>query len=499
MKRQLHRVHVGVEAPEFWDQQDALAGFSASAGSAGASRQQRPTLAAPDFPWENLGVEARFIGSESIDCVAALQPNIFHGHGADELKRYLRGAATRGETALLISMIGEEEDHPRYPLASHDASVLLPGMQGSIAGRRLPEGAVGQLADGLDPTDRDLALRLLSRPAGSAWWAIEPASLEAVRGDGSGREVYSPSGEFKPILVNMIGEALAGVWLPEEEDWRWYVVPRGDDWPQLVEWLVSRALPEHVPAALRRVRTSEPLDQELLTAAELAARAALTQFDESVEERRAEMVAEVSAAQAIANDVRSGLLYGTGRELVLAVKRVLEEGGLVVEDFDEILGVGVSADLLVSTTGGYWLVEVKSAGGSAGEDLIEDLQRHVRTWPQLKRPETLSGGALVVNHQHKLSPLERQIEAYTRAEFVASLPFPVVPTLALFAWWRDGDFAAIKAAVTGDARQYSHNLQRRSIAHNETARDSAEIKRAGHSPDPPGSLLNRLIRRSSRR
>src|SRR5918996_2044691 len=109
MKRELHRVHVGVEAPEFWDQRDALAAFSAPAGSGAAPRQQRPTLAAPDFPWGDFGVEPRFIGSESIDCVAALQPNIFHGHGADELNRYLSGATTRGETALLISMIGEDE------------------------------------------------------------------------------------------------------------------------------------------------------------------------------------------------------------------------------------------------------------------------------------------------------------------------------------------------------------------------------------------------------
>jgi hypothetical protein len=469
MKRELHGVHVGFEAPEVWDQQDALAALSAPAGSGGATRHQRPTLSAPDFPWRDLGVEPRFISRESIDCVAALQPNVFHGHGADELDRYLRGAATRGETALLISMIGEDGAQPRYPLASHDASVLLPGMQGSIAGRRLPEGTVGQVPGGLDLTDRDLALRLLNRPAGSAWWAIEPASLEAVRGDGTGRQVYTPSGQFKPVLVNAIGEALASVWLPEEKDWRWYVVPRGDDWPQLVEWLVARALPEHVPGALRRVRTSEPLDEELLTNAELTARAALTQFEGEVDERRAQLVAEVSAARQIATDMRSGLLYGTGRELVLAVKRALEEGGLVVEDLDETLGIGVSADLLVSMTRGYWLVEVKSAGGSPGEDLVDDLQRHVRTWPQLKRPETLSGGALVVNHQHKRSPLERQTEVYRRAEFVASLPFPVVPALALFAWSRDGDFAAIKAAVTGDARQHSHNLQRRSAARNGTA------------------------------
>jgi hypothetical protein len=465
MVRGLHRVHVGVEPPEVWDQREAAAAFSPGLAPVGARRTQRPKLAAPDFPWNNLGVEPRFVGSESIDCVAALQPNIFYGHGSEELNRFLKGAAVRGETALVLSMIGQEEAEPRYPLASHDASVLLPGPRGSIAGRRLPEGAVGQLVDGLDPADRDLALRLRNRPAGSTWWAMEPASLEAIRGDGTGREIHSPRGEFKPILVNAIGEALAGVWLPEDDDWRWYIVPWGDDWAQLVGWLVAHALPEYVPAALRRVHDAEPLDEALLTNAEVAARAALTKFEEAVAEKRSDFVAEVSAAEAKAKDVRSGLLYGTGRELVVVVRRVLEEAGFVVEDLDETLGVGVSGDLLVWTKDDYWLVEVKSARGNAGENLVDDLQRHMRTWPQLNRPETLSGGTLVVNHQHRQSPLERRTEPYTHTAFVASLPVPVVPTLALFVWWRDGNLGAIKAAVTGDARQYGLDLRRRSTGH----------------------------------
>jgi len=218
----------------------------------------------------------------------------------------------------------------------------------------------------------------------------------------------------------------------------------------------------------------------LLTNAELAARTALAQFEQQVEARRAQLTADLSAAQVIVNDVRPGLLYGTGRELVLAVKRVLEEGGFVVEDLDETLGVGVSGDLLVSSTGGCWLVEVKSASGGAGEDLVDDLQRHIRTWSQLKRPETLSGGVLIVNHQHKRSPLERQAEVYTRTEFVASLPFPVVSALALFAWWRDGDFAAVRAAMTGDARLYGHDLRRPSTARREPAKGSPETGTASH-------------------
>ena len=452
MSREFHSVHVGIEGPGVWEQREAAA-FSPGVGLRGRARLQRPELANPDFPWKALRVEPRFIGSESVDCVAALQPNIFYGHGSEELNRYLRGAATRGETALLVSMIGEDEPRSLNPLATHDTDILLPGDHGSIAGRRLPDGAVGQHAVDLDSTDRDLALRLLSRPSGSAWWAIEPGTLHAIRGDGTGEKFHSPSGVFKPILVNEIGEAMAGVWIPEEEDWRWYVVPRGNDWRQLIDWMILRVVPEYVPAAQRRVRTAEPLDDALLTGTELTARAALDEFEGTVEEQRAELVGRLTSAQDEANDVRSGLLYGTSRELVGAVKSVLEAAHIVTEDLDETLGVGMSGDLLVAIADKYWLVEVKSASGNAGEALMDDLQRHVRTWPELNRPETLSGGTLIVNHQHRLPPLERQATVYTRAEFVASLPSPVVPALALFAWWRDGSESAITAAVTGNARQ----------------------------------------------
>ncbi|MGH9199525.1 MAG: hypothetical protein ACRD1T_27820, partial [Acidimicrobiia bacterium] len=66
---------------------------------------------------------------------------------------------------------------------------------------------------------------------------------------------------------------------------------------------------------------------------------------------------------------------------------------------------------------------------------------------------------------HRQSHLYRRTEPYTHTAFVASLPVPVVPTLALFVWWRDGNLAAIKAAVTGDARQYGLDLRRRSTGH----------------------------------
>lgn len=270
-----------------------------------------------------------------------------------------------------------------------------------------------------------------------------------------------PGGEFQPILVSPLGEPLAGVWLPEDVDWRWYVVPWGEDWHQLVEWLVARAVPQYVPNALRRIHASELVDDELLTHRELAARAAIDEFEQETSRERARLQEEWGAATAHADDFRSGLLYGSGRDLVVAVMSLLEEAGFAVEDLDESLGSGVSGDLLASRGGSHWLLELKSAGGSAGENLVDDLQRHLRTWSQLNRRESLAGGVLVVNHQFKLPPLERDAAPYGHAEFVSSLPSTVVPSLALFGWRRDGDFAAVEMAVTGPAQQFSADLRHR--------------------------------------
>jgi hypothetical protein len=113
-------------------------------------------------------------------------------------------------------------------------------------------------------------------------------------------------------------------------------------------------------------------------------------------------------AEAGAEPTRYGLVYGTGTELVRAVDRVLTAAGLRTVDLDEELGSTKSADLLAGAGGPPWrLVEIKSAGGSAPESLVGHLQRHLDTWPQLRPDEPVTGGVLVVNHQHKLHPSER--------------------------------------------------------------------------------------------
>jgi hypothetical protein len=83
---------------------------------------------------------------ESSACAAALNPGIYHRDGARERDRYIAGAARRGETAVLVSTIGNADGTHRSPLSVYDASVFLSLESGSVCGRRLPQGATIGLA-----------------------------------------------------------------------------------------------------------------------------------------------------------------------------------------------------------------------------------------------------------------------------------------------------------------------------------------------------------------
>jgi hypothetical protein len=65
---------------------------------------------------------------------------------------------------------------------------------------------------------------------------------------------------------------------------------------------------------------------------------------------------------------------------------------------------------------------------------VGHLQRHLDTWPQLRPDEPVSGGVLVVNHQHRRHPSERTARVYSRPEIVDALTVPVLDTVALFNW-----------------------------------------------------------------
>ncbi|MFE9069045.1 hypothetical protein [Streptomyces violaceusniger] len=216
----------------------------------------------------------------------------------------------------------------------------------------------------------------------------------------------------------------------------------------MVDWLVQRALPEHVPAALRRVRSRHHVDPALQTPAETQARSSLEELERRYLENKARLEDDLERAQQEAEPVRAGLLYGSGSELEDAVAVVLRAAGFAVTDLDEELGGTLSADLLAVLNGSTCLVEVKAAAGAAGEKLISQLQRHLEKWPQLRPGQPVTCAALIVNHQHRLNPAERPAEVYQR-RVVDALPFPVIASGDLFRWWRTQDWPAVQAAVLG--------------------------------------------------
>ena len=145
------------------------------------------------------------------------------------------------------------------------------------------------------------------------------------------------------------------------------------------------------------------------------------------------------------------MLYGTGKQLVDAVRAVFESVGIAVVDLDESLGDSKNADLLCTYGGHSRLVEVKSASGSAPERAYQDLVRHLREWPNLPRSVPIEGGALVISHELRTIPLERSPRPYNRPEFLAAQTEPIITALELFAAWREEDASAIRRLLLGPA------------------------------------------------
>jgi hypothetical protein len=413
-----------------------------------AQRQQRVPAG---LDWQVHGFQPRWLGMETSDCAVALNPQIYATYGASELHRFLGGVQRRGELALVVAAIGNiDDDSPHSPLSSSDSSVHLGEIYTSVNGRRLPQGTRPEMSPGLSHADRDLALRLLNRPANSPWWSLHLSGAHLIRGDGSGEEHHEPKGQLQPILVDALADPVAAVWIPPTGDQRWYIIPDGTDWDNILDWLIQRALPEYVPTALRRARSPHFADPDLQTTGEQAARQALEDLGARYAEERLPLEQALREAKTRAEPVRYGLLYGSGDELVHAVAQVLADAGLHTVDLDEELGGTRSADLLVSADGPPWLlVEVKSASGAAPEQLVGSLERHLATWPQLRPEQPVTGGVLVVNHQHRQHPSERTAHVYSRPEFVAALPVTVVSTVKLFGWWRTENWTAIRNVMLG--------------------------------------------------
>jgi hypothetical protein len=393
------------------------------------------------------GFEPRWVGMESGDCGAALDPNRFHSQGVDEFNRFLEGVRVREEVAVIVATMGNaNDDRPRRLMATADASVSLGnGFDQSVAGARTPQGSRISLADGVDAADRDLGLRLRNRPADAPWWSMSLGGYEIQTGFGH-IERHEPTGVLIPVLLDALGEPVVAVWVSDSGDQRWYLIPDQSDWGSILDWLKTRAFPEYLPGVLRRARSTVLRDPELRTDAETAAEAELAAVQEELDRRRTEIQGRLDQARASADPVRSALLYGTSKELEHAVASVLTDAGITVADLDDLLGSTSSADLLATLGARRRLVEVKSESGNASEKLMGQLENHLESWPP-NGQDPVEGGVLIINQQYRLDPAERDRTVYARPEFVASARQPFVSTLDLFDWWRTGDWESIRQAI----------------------------------------------------
>ncbi len=128
-------VHVGSEPLDHWDDIEARQRQFAEEAAPWLQKHRRPAGASPTLDWAALGFEPRWVGFDTADCAVALQPSIFSGHGANEFDRFRRGAESRGETALVISPVGDLEDKPRSVLFQHDDSVSIGQSYTSVSSR----------------------------------------------------------------------------------------------------------------------------------------------------------------------------------------------------------------------------------------------------------------------------------------------------------------------------------------------------------------------------
>lgn len=440
-------VHIGTWPPEHWDEIETTTLTLGPGGS--LFKESRPTVLKESLDWRGLGIEPRWLGMETSDCSASINPSIYDRRGADELDRFVRGAAARGDTAVCVVTIGRvDDDSPRSLLSPYDATAHLGSSATNVAGRRLPPGTKVVLAENLNGVEADLGRRLLGTQEDRVWWSLELDGVTSYGGSGWSERI-EPEGRLVPVLVTLLGESVVAYWEPPDEAQRWYVIPDGVLWQPVLEWLVRQALPHLAPKALQTLRAPFLAHPELMTKREQRVSTAITQIEQEFADRRRELQAELDAATAHADPIRDGLLYGTGDVLKDAVAAVLVAAECNVGDLDEVLGRTNSADLLVSYSMATRLVEVKAASGRPGEALVDDLLRHLRTWPELGQTTPVTGGTLIINYQHRLAPTDRQRQPYTRREFVAALRVGVVGTLDLFESWRAEDWEAIRSMVLG--------------------------------------------------
>lgn len=443
----LLQVHVGTQPPTYWanieDQQRQIADEAAP----WLRDLRRPDVASLAISWAKHGIEPAWVGSDSTACAAALDPNMFSGQGATEFDRFLAGAALRGEPGLVVSTIGKSEtDHVRNVFANTDDSVGITRFHMSITSAPLGSKPPIVLSSATEGADKDLGNRLLNRDD-ARWWLLDMGGYTEHAGDGSGTRTYSAVGELRSILETSVGEPVVARWdVPDGSEVR-YLVPGDVDWNIVLDWLVAQALPEHCPSVIRRTRAARGPDPRLMTDTENALANELKTLRAQSQAAISELEKRLQDASADADTIREDLLYGSGKQLVTSLASVLRSAGIEVSDVDELLGKPANADLLCKIRGHARLVEVKSSSGAAPERLYDSLISHLREWPTLPGTQAVDGGALIVNHQRKMDPLERSSEPYGRPEFLAAQFEPVVSAWSIFDAWRHQDWHIIQGLL----------------------------------------------------
>lgn len=434
-------MHIGYRTPSWYDDMDAMERMSAITRGAGlAHLAERPSVCDPEF-WTSLGIRPVWSDEDTSVCVAAVDPGV---DGSDtDLQRLIAGAIARDENVVIVSTLSAARPGVRRRPLWGGHGVRINGAE--FRGRLLPAGVEPRTIPDLDAVDRDLGLRL--HGYAGPWWEIE------IDQDPDDEHEGDPSASMRadlvPILETAAGEVVAGFVELADGD-RWYIVPdlHGDQVPR---WLLDVAMPQFVPEAVQRARAAHLVDPSLRTNEERMAIEQRDRFQEQTQRELETLTAAIDDAERAASEVREALLYASSDALVDAVGWVMGAAGFVVERLDDQYGT-TTADLLLSFSGRHWLVEVRSAGGHPGENAVQDLRRHVQTFPQIdSRP--VERGVLVVSNHTKLAPRERPVPIYTSRPFIESLDVVVIACMTIFDWWRNEAWDELRAAVTGPPGQ----------------------------------------------